>query len=94
MCGIVIYYLFPSLSRWNSSVIKLFVHPCICAHINKYFNYEDIIYIVCLLSARPLLDSAESGQSILKMAPVFFFHCLLGVFVPLISLNAAPFQRG
>lgn len=83
----VIYYLFPALSRWNSSVIKLFVHPCIRAHINIYFNYEDIIYIVCFLSARPFarfhLKWAKRFKDgtcfvFIVFSPIYFFkRCVL-----------------
>lgn len=88
----VIYYLFPALSRWNSSVIKLFVHPCIRAHINIYFNYEDIIYIVCFLSARPFaLRFHLKWAKRFKDGTCFVFIVFLP---PFISLNAASFQRG
>lgn len=81
----VIYYLFPALSRWNSSVIKLFVHPCIRAHINIYFNYEDIIYIVCFLSARPFARFHLKWAKRFKDGTCFVF--IVSPPPPFISLN-------
>lgn len=88
MCRIVIYYLFPGLSWWNSSVIKLFVHPLrthmfIYKYIFLIMKISSILFVFCHTILCLILPKVGRAFFFLKMTHLFLF----------ISLKVTSFQR-